>query len=125
MPGVQTLVPVMLDHVNAGRLSLFRLIDLVCAGPARLFGIAAKGRIATGYDGDLTIVDLKARREITDSSIASRCGWTPFAGATVTGWPIATVIRGQVVMREDEVQGPLAGEPLGFDEGAATGRPHP
>ena len=125
MPGVQTLVPVMLDHVNAGRLSLLRLIDLVCAGPARVFGIAAKGRIATGYDGDLTIVDLKARREITDSWIASRCGWTPFAGVTVTGWPIATVIRGQVVMREDEVQGPPAGEPLGFDEGTASARPRP
>ena len=117
MPGVQTLVPVMLDHVNAGRLSLLRLMDLVCAGPARLFGIVAKGRIAVGYDADFTIVDLGARREITDAWIASRCGWTPFAGATVTGWPIATVIRGEVVMRDDEVLGDPAGRPLRFLEG--------
>ena len=123
MPGVQTLVPVMLDHVNAGRLSLLRLMDLVCAGPARLFGIAAKGRIAVGYDADFTIVDLKARRAITDEWIASRCGWTPFAGATVTGWPIATVIRGQVVMRDDEVVGKPAGRPIRFHEGRWSGQP--
>ncbi len=123
MPGVQTLVPLMLDHVNAGRLSLNRLMDLVCAGPARIFGIAGKGRIAVGYDGDLTIVDLKARREISDSWIASRCGWTPFAGTTVCGWPVATVIRGTVVMREDEVQGNPAGQPLRFHEGTMPAQP--
>ena len=120
MPGVQTLVPLLLDHVSAGRLSLLRLMDLVSAGPARIFGIARKGRIAVGYDADFTIVDLKARREITDSWIASRCGWTSFAGTTVTGWPIATVIRGQVVMRNDEVQGRPAGVPLRFHEGIAA-----
>jgi dihydroorotase len=118
MPGVQTLVPVMLDHVHAGKLSLLRLVDLVCTGPARIFGIAAKGRMAVGYDGDLTIVDLQARREITDAWIASRCGWTPFAGATVTGWPVATVIRGRVMMRDDEVLGTPAGEPVRFHDGS-------
>ena len=66
MTGVQTLVPIMLDHVNAGRLSLLRFVDLTSAGPARLFGIAAKGRIAVGYDADLTVVDLKRRETITD-----------------------------------------------------------
>ena len=80
MPGVQTLVPVMLDHVNAGRLSLARFVDLTSAGPQRLFGIAGKGRIAVGYDADLTIVDLKAERVIEDDWIGSKCGWTPFAG---------------------------------------------
>ena len=66
MTGVQTLVPIMLDHVNAGRLSLLRFVDLTSAGPARLFGIATKGRIAAGYDADLTIVDLKRRETITE-----------------------------------------------------------
>ncbi len=89
MPGVQTLVPVMLDHVAQGRLSLARFVDLTSAGPARIFGIAGKGRIAVGYDADLTLVDLKARRVIEDAWIASRCGWTPFAGKTVQGWPWA------------------------------------
>jgi dihydroorotase len=116
MPGVQTLVPVMLDHVNAGRLSLARFVDLVCGGPQRVFGIAGKGRIALGYDADLTLVDLKARRTITNDWIASKCGWTPMDGKTVTGWPMATVIRGRTVMRDGEVLGEPGGEPLRFME---------
>ena len=105
MPGVQTLLPLLLDHMNAGRLTLERLIDLTSAGPARIYGIAGKGRIAVGYDADLTLVDLKARRTIRESWIASRCGWTPFDGMAVTGWPMATIVRGQVVMREDQLIG--------------------
>ena len=117
MPGVQTLVPVMLDHVAAGRLTLQRFVDLTSAGPARLFGIMDRGRVAVGYGADLTLVDLQARREITDAWIASRCGWTPFDGRNVTGWPKATVIGGRVVMRDDEVLGRPAGTPMHFFEG--------
>ena len=94
MTGVQTLVPIMLDHVNAGRLSLLRFVDLTSAGPARLFGIARKGRIAVGYDADLTVVDLKRRETITNGWIKSRAGWTPYDGVTVTGWPVGTFVRG-------------------------------
>ncbi len=114
MTGVQTLVPVMLDHVTAGRLSLERFVDLTSAGPARIYGLAGKGRIAVGYDADFTVVDLKARRRISNMWIASKCGWTPFDGMQVTGWPIATIIRGQVVMREDTLLGDPRGEPLRY-----------
>jgi dihydroorotase len=116
MPGVQTLLPLLLDHVNAGRLSLERLVDLTSAGPQRVYGIAGKGRIAAGYDADLTLVDLTARRVITGKWLASKCGWSPFEGMTVTGWPAATVIRGRVVMRDDELQGTPAGRPVRFLE---------
>lgn len=116
MPGVQTLVPLMLDHVHAGRLTLARFVDLTSAGPARVFNIAGKGRIAAGYDADFTLVDLGARKEIRDDWIASRCGWTPFAGMKVTGWPMATIIRGRVVMRDGETQGKQAGRPIRFGE---------
>jgi dihydroorotase len=116
MPGVQTLLPLLLDHRNAGRLTLERLIDLTSAGPARLYGIAGKGRIAVGYDADLTLVDLKARRTISESWIASRCGWTPFDGMAVTGWPIATIVRGQVVMRDDQLLGSPIGDLVRFTE---------
>ncbi len=116
MPGVQTLLPIMLDHVAAGRLSLLRLMDLVCAGPARLFGIAGKGRIAVGYDGDFTLVDLAAKRRILDDDMANRSGWTPFHGREVTGWPIATIIRGNVVMREGTLPGRAGGRLLCFGE---------
>jgi len=114
MPGVQTLVPVMLDHVAAGRLTLERFVDLTSAGPQRVFNLAGKGRLALGYDADLTIVDLAARRVIENSWIASKCGWTPFDGMQVTGWPMATVVRGQMVMREGQLSAPQAGVPIRF-----------
>lgn len=116
MTGVQTLVPVMLDHVAAGRLTLERLVDLTSAGPARIFGIAGKGRIAVGYDADFTVVDLKAQRTITDSWIRSRSAWTPYDGVEVTGWPIATIVRGMPVMREDELLEMPRGAPVRFQE---------
>lgn len=114
MTGVQTALPLLLDHLSKGRLSLARLVDLTSAGPHRIYGIAGKGRIAMGWDADLALVDLKAEREITDAWIASKCGWTPFAGMRVTGWPIATVLRGRLVMKDDEVLGTPAGAPVRF-----------
>ena len=114
MPGVQTLVPVMLDHVARGRLSLLRFMDMTSAGPVRLFGIAGKGRIAVGYDADFTIVDLKKRVTITDEWIASRCGWTPYAGITVTGWPVGTIVRGERIMWEGELTSRGKGRPVRF-----------
>ncbi|WP_374306387.1 dihydroorotase [Methylocella sp.] len=114
MTGVQTLVPVMLDHVAAGRLSIERFVDLTSAGPARLFGMAGKGRIAAGFDADFTIVDLKRRETITDGWIASRCGWTPYDGKSVTGWPVGTIVRGTRVMWEGEIVAPSRGEPVRF-----------
>jgi dihydroorotase len=116
MPGVQTLLPLLLDHMNAGRLTLERLIDLTSAGPARIYGIAGKGRIAVGYDADLTLVDLGARRTIRAAWIASRCGWTPFDGTTVTGWPVATVVRGHITMRDDQLVGTPVGQSVRFTE---------
>jgi dihydroorotase len=116
MTGVQTLVPTMLDHVAAGRLTLQRLVDLTSAGPARIFGIACKGRIAAGYDADFTIVDLKRKETIRDSWIASRCAWTPYDGKQVTGWPVGTIIRGRRVMWEGELTNPAQGAPVRFGE---------
>ena len=114
MMGVQTLVPVMLDHIAAGRLSLERFVDMTSAGPARLFGMAGKGRIAVGYDADLTIVDLKRRETIRNYWIASKPGWTPYHGREVTGWPIGTIIRGRKIMWEGELLSPGNGQPVGF-----------
>jgi dihydroorotase len=116
MTGVQTLVPLMLDHVNAGRLSLQRFVDLSSAGPARLFDIACKGRIAAGYDADFTIVDLKRSETITNTWIASRAGWTPYDGLRVTGWPVGTFVRGRKVMWHGELVTPSQGEPVRFLE---------
>jgi dihydroorotase len=114
MPGVQTLVPIMLDHVNKGRLSLLRFVDMTSAGPARLFGIAGKGRIVVGFDADFTIVDLKRRAVIDNHWIASRCGWTPYDGMEVQGWPVGTIIRGSRAMWEGELVKPAQGQPVRF-----------
>ncbi|NWG70858.1 MAG: dihydroorotase [Parvularculaceae bacterium] len=116
MPGVQSIAPVMLDHVAKGRLTLARFVDLLCHGPQRVFGIAGKGRIAAGYDADFTIVDLKMSKTIRHADAATRCGWTPFDGMTVTGWPVGTIIRGRRVMWEGEIVGLAAGAPLRFQE---------
>jgi dihydroorotase len=116
MPGVQTLVPVMLTHVAEGRLTLERFVDLTSHGQQRIFGLADKGRIAEGYDADLTIVDLQARRTIRHEDMASRSGWTPFDGFEAKGWPVATIIRGRTVMRDGEITGPARGRPVRFLE---------
>ena len=116
MTGVQTLVTLMLDHVNAGRLTLERFVDLTSSGAARIFGIANKGRITLGYDADFTIIDLKAKKRIENSWFASRCGWTPFDGMVTTGWPVATIIRGLTVMRDGALVTSGTGKPLRFWE---------
>ncbi len=116
MPGVQTLVPLMLDHVNKGRLTLERFIDLTSGGAQRVFGTANKGRMAASYDADLTIVDMKATKTITHDQQANRSGWTPFDGREVTGWPVATIIRGRVVMQDGELIGTAHGQPVRFQE---------
>jgi dihydroorotase len=116
MTGVQTLVPIMLDHVSRGRLTLARFVDLTSHGPGRIFGIACKGRIAEGYDADFTIVDLRKRERITNRWMESRAGWTPYDGVEVTGWPTGTIIRGRRVMWEGDILGEAQGQPIAFME---------
>ena len=116
MPGVQTLLPLMLDHVAAGRLTMERLIDLTSAGAQRIFGLVAKGRIVPGYDADFTVVDRKVRWTVTEDRLASRAGWSPFTGMTLTGLPIGTIVRGGRVMWEGTLAGQAAGRPVRFQE---------
>lgn len=116
MTGVQTLVPIMLDHVNAGRLSLARFVDLTSHGPARLFGLVGKGRLAMGYDADLTIVDLARAETITNAQVQSRCAWTPYDGVKVKGWPVGTIVRGNLAMWQGELAAKAVGAPIRFHE---------
>jgi dihydroorotase len=115
MPGVQTMLALMLDHVAHGRTTLQRVIDLTSAGPQRIFNIIGKGRIAAGYDADFSIVDLKARWTITDEWLASRCGWSPFTGMELTGKPIGTIVRGRRVMWDGALEEAAIGEPIRFE----------
>jgi dihydroorotase len=113
MPGVQTLATILLDHVNKGNMTLERFIDLTASGAQRIFGIAGKGRIARGYDADFTIVDMGLTRTIENKWIASTCGWTPFDGMKTKGWPVATILRGQIVMRDFAATGAAIDAPWG------------
>jgi len=114
-PGVQTLVPVMLNHVSNKKLSIERLVDLWSHGPHRIHKIHNKGQITKGYDADITLVDLNKKMTITNAQQKSRTGWTPYDGLNVKGWPVMTMIRGNVVMREDELLQPI-GQQVKFKE---------
>ena len=114
MPGVETMLPLMLSHAAAGRLSLARVVDLLCSGPQRIYNIRGKGRIALGYDADFTVVDLKERRTLSHAMMHSKVGWTPFDGMEVRGWPVATVIRGTFAMRDGELASEPQGAPVRF-----------
>ncbi len=116
MTGVQTLVPIMLDHVNAGRLTLERFVDLSSHGPNRIFGMARKGRIAAGYDADFTVVDMKRCETITHEQAGSKAGWTPYHGKEVTGWAVGAIVRGNRVMWDGEIVMPGQGQPVEFSE---------
>ncbi len=115
MTGVQTLVPIMLDHVGgrAFEPGALHRSDQRGAAPYLRHGRQEDGW-PSGYDADFTVVDLKTERRISNRWIASKCGWTPFDGMKVKGWPIVTVIRGHVVMREDTLVGDAIGEPLRY-----------
>jgi dihydroorotase len=86
------------------------VVDLMCAGPARVYGLVGKGRLAAGYDADFTLVDMQRRRRIENSWIVSPCGWTPFDGMDIRGWPVGVIVRGRTVMREDDVLGSPIGQ---------------
>ena len=114
MPGVQTIFPVMLDHVNNNKLTLEQLISLMCENPCRIFGIKDKGFIKEDFDADLTIIDMNKEQVIKNEMIASKCGWTPFHDYKVRGFPIATIVNGNIVMTEGKIIMPAQGQPLVF-----------
>ena len=114
MPGVQTIFPIMLDHVNNNKLSLEQLIKLMCENPCKIFGIKNKGFIQEGYDADLTIVDMNKEQVIKDEMIASKCGWTPFNNYKVKGFPVGTIVNGNLVMSEGKIISKAQGLPLNF-----------
>jgi len=103
-----------LNHVNEGRLSLQRFVDLTAHGPQRIFNLRNKGRLALGYDADFTVVDMKRRETITNGWIQSRSDWTPYDGKKVQGWPVGTFVRGHRVMWQNELAPKAFGEAVRF-----------
>ena len=114
MPGVQTIFPVMLNHVNSNKLTLEQLIKLMCENPCRIFGIKNKGYIKEGYDADLTIADMNKEVTIKNEMIVSKCGWTPFNNHKIKGFPVGTIVNGNLVMSDGKVILESKGTPLEF-----------
>ena len=114
MPGVQTLLPVMLNHVNDGKLTLEQLMNSICENPVKIFGIKNKGFIKEGFDADFTIVDMNKKITIKNENIESKCGWSPFDGYEFKGTPVSTIINGQIKMRDGKILGDPEGKPLKF-----------
>ena len=115
MPGVQTLLPVMLNHINDGKLKLDQLVKFLCENPAKIFGIKNKGYIKKDFDADFTIVDMNKEIEIKNENIQSKCGWSPFHGYKFKGTPIATIVNGEVKMKNGEIVGDPKGTPMIFN----------
>ena len=114
MPGVQTLLPVMLNHVNQGKFKLEQLVKLLCENPANIFGIKNKGFIKKGFDADFTIIDLEKIIEVKNEKIESKCGWSPFDGYKFKGNPVATIINGEIKMKNEKIIGDPTGKPMKF-----------
>jgi dihydroorotase len=110
VPGVETLLPLMLNEVNRGRIELADVVEKLSAAPARIFGLETKGRIAEGMDADLTIVDMGLMKAVDDSSIVSKCGWSPFAGTMVRGWPVTTIVNGGIAYNKANFFEPVGRE---------------
>ncbi|MGY9060073.1 MAG: amidohydrolase family protein, partial [Candidatus Puniceispirillales bacterium] len=114
MPGVQTILPIMLNHINDKKLNLEQLVKLMCENPCRIFGIKNKGYIKEDFDADLTIIDMNKEQNIKNEMMGSKCGWTPFNNMAIKGFPVATIINGKVVMSDGKVVIEGYGQPLEF-----------
>ena len=119
MPGVETSLPRMLTHAKEGKCSISDIVKWMCAGPAKVYGIKNKGSLIEGFDGDLTLVDLENHRIIQDSDTWTRVGWTPYDGMELTGWPMYTIVDGNVVHKRDS-GGSLRGNSVAL--AGSTGR---
>ncbi len=116
LPGVQTTVPLMLNFVNQGKLPLTRFVELMAESPKKLFNIKGKGRIEIGADADFTIVDMKEERVLENKWIQSKCGYTPFDGMKLKGWPKIVMLNGQIVLQDNEILKPAQGKALEFNK---------
>lgn len=114
MPGVQTMLPVLLDFAHHGRISLETIVRMLCERPASLYGIKSKGRIAVGYDADLAIVDVSRRWTVERAWLQSKCGWSPFEGRSLVGKPIHTVVAGKAVVMESGLVGAPSGRAVEY-----------
>ncbi|WP_069789687.1 dihydroorotase [Cyanobacterium sp. IPPAS B-1200] len=115
MPGVETSLPLMLTEHKKGRCTLAHVVKWMCSAPAKLYNIPNKGAIALDYDADIILVDLKNHRPVLRENLQTKCGWSPFEGWSLTGFPVYTIVGGQVAMEKGIINTEVRGKALSFD----------
>jgi len=120
MPNVEWVLPLMLDQAHQGKCTLHDVVRWLCEGPARVYRIPRTGRLEIGFDGDLVLVDTAATRTIENGKVWTRCGWSPWHGTTLTGWPVMTVVLGRPVYRDGQIIEGVRGRELTFGAGPRT-----
>ena len=115
IPSIENSLALMLDQVNRGRCTLQQVVDWMCDAPARVWDMIGKGRIAVGYDADLVLVDMAKTQQIANESQLTKCGWSPWHGENLTGWPVRTWVCGHEVFREGQLAESRPGQPVQFD----------
>ena len=114
MPGVETSLPLMLTAAMAGKCTVAQVVQWMSKAVAVAYGIPNKGEISPGYDADLVLVDLKNYREVKREEVLSKCGWNPFEGWNLTGWPVTTIVGGEIVYDHGQVNTQIRGQALTF-----------
>jgi dihydroorotase len=104
-PGIEHSLALMLNYYNQGKISLKKIAELMCQNPARIFNIKKRGKIKPGYFADLIIIDLNLTKEIKNSKLYTKSGWSPFAGQKLTGWPVTTIVNGKMVFQDGKIIG--------------------
>src|SRR3989338_8062371 len=97
VPGLETMLPLLLNAINDKKLTLKKLVGLCCENPARIFKIKNKGFIKEGFDADLAIIDMELEKEVENDRLMTKCRWSPFDGWRLKGWPIASIVNGNAV----------------------------
>jgi dihydroorotase len=114
MPGVETSLPLMLTQAKAGRCTVAQVARWMSTAVAKAYKIPGKGLIAPGYDADLVLVDLEHTHPVLREEVRSKCGWSPFEGWELTGWPVYTIVGGQVAFERGQLHTDVRGQALTF-----------
>ena len=115
LPAVENSLALMLDQVNRGRCTLEQVVHWMCDAPARVWDLVGKGRIAVGYDADVVLVDLHRSATVRNEDQITKCGWTPWHGVQLTGWPVRTWVMGREVFRDGRIMDSVRGREIQFD----------
>lgn len=116
MPGVETSLPLMLNEVNKGNCSLQEVVKWMCENPVLLYRAQNKGFIKEGFDADITLVDNKLTKIVDNKKLQTKSGWCVYEGMKITGWPVMTIVNGNIVYHEGIIYEDIKGKEVLINE---------